>query len=113
MVKTRGDRLGLMMIAASLAVIALVTALLLHYQGESRRAQIRVRGAELTRLLAHVPYAELTARDGGGNLLELLRRAGSDSDLAYSVVVDPGGRPLVSAPAEGVVLPAETFVGEP
>jgi len=102
-----------MMIAASLAVIALVTGLLLHHQGESRRSQIRARGAGLTRLLAHVPYAELTARHGGGNLLELLRRAGNDADLAYSAVVGPGGRPLVSAPADGVIIPPVTFAGEP
>ena len=58
------ERVGLAMIASSLTVIVVITALLLMSQIESRREQARVNGVGLVALLSRIPFEQLVPPDG-------------------------------------------------
>ena len=81
------ERLGLIMIVASLMVIAVILGLLFAYQQKSNEAEIRSQGVNLVRLLSQMPHEQLVRHDASQSLLQLVR-SHKDPDFAYAVVVD-------------------------
>lgn len=109
----KNQNLGLTMIAASLVVIVFITAYLFNHQRKSELNQIRSHGVSLVRLLGTMPMAQLAPADGRQGALQLIRQTHSHSNLAYAVLVDPLGHPLVQAVTPGVIVPAEPLPQEP
>ena len=58
----KNDRLGLLMMAASLAVIAIVSGLLYIHQTNLLEEKTRVQGVALTRALPGMEYSQLNCQ---------------------------------------------------
>lgn len=107
------ERLGLIMIFASLGAIAAIIGFLFSYQQDSREAQIRSQGVSLARMLSSIPMGELTPSGSQGGVLEVLRRSQTSPDFAYAVVADTQGDPLAQVGAAGVIVPDIAPPSEP
>ena len=70
----KNDRLGLLMIAASLVVIGVTMALFLEHDRENRLTQIREQGVSLTQLLSKLSLERLASPAHGLTLNHICRR---------------------------------------
>jgi two-component system, OmpR family, phosphate regulon sensor histidine kinase PhoR len=104
------ERSSLAMVRAALLVIGLIAGLSFWQQNRTQEQRLRVQGTGLVRLLANMPYVELTPA-GGGSPLRLLQPGDGSGELAYAALVDLGGRSLVEATAPGLFLPNATLPG--
>lgn len=109
----KSERIGLMMVVASLVAIALVIGLFLIYQRDMRLGQVRVQGVSLVRLLSSMPYARLVPGAGQQGPLAIIRSTQSNSDFAYAVVEDGTGTTRAQTTAPGVIVPAVAFAAAP
>ncbi len=102
----RNERLGLVMIAASLLVIGLIAGVSSMQQREAKEAHIREAGVTLARLVSRL----FTERPGpqvkDQGILAIVQHAQTDADLAYLAIVDGQGSPLLDVSSPGVVVPA-------
>jgi signal transduction histidine kinase len=110
------DRLGLVLIAASLSAIAVVGALAYRHQVVQRRESVRVNGIAITRAIAGIESADMSplaiGGDQGGMLRSLASVQNNDS-LAYLVVVSPAGDKLQELVSPGSIAPIASMPGEP
>lgn len=104
---------GLLMIAASLVVIATILALVTQREIGFRTHQIRHEGSSLANALARVPLDRLAPSDRTAGPLALLRSTQSDSSFAYALVVAPDGRTLGSVDTLEVEPPTSPFPENP
>ncbi len=109
----KNQRLGLLMIAASLAVIAAIVFLLAERQAESRRAQMRVQGLSMVRSISGIPYDQLFPKDNQPALLQALLGVKGNPDFAYGAVVDAQGKTLADVASAGAIVPAANLSSEP
>ena len=107
------ERVGLAMIASSLTVIVVITALLLMSQIESRREQARADGVSLVDLLSKIPFDQLVPGDGHDGPLQVIDHLQTNSDFAYAVIVNVRGEPLKEVSAPGVIVPRAAIVRQP
>jgi len=100
-----GDRFGIAMIIASLAVILLIaTQFLLHRQTDRANA-IKTEGRNVARLLSNLPYQQLIPKQRGNGILDLLNSKESNSDFAYAAIVDLKGKPLAITSSGQTIIP--------
>jgi signal transduction histidine kinase len=109
----RNERLGLMMIAASLAVIMLTVGLLFSYQQKADEAHIREQGVSLARVLSRMPFAQLLPAAGQQGVLSLLQYGQADPAFAYLLIVDPHGTALNEVSSPGVIAPGVPLSANP
>ncbi|MDH3588290.1 MAG: PAS domain-containing sensor histidine kinase [Gammaproteobacteria bacterium] len=102
----RDERLGLTMIAASLAVIGLIVFLLFQYQHDTRQERLREQAISLTRVLAEIPFNQLVPQQGQKNILQALYLSHDQGNFAYATVHNVTGRTAVEVTAPGVIVPA-------
>jgi PAS domain S-box-containing protein len=107
------ERLGLTMIMATLAVIAVTILLLFVYQQKNEEAHIRDQGTNLARLLSRLPYAQLVPGQGQQSALSVLKHSYTDTDFAYLSVVDTRGKPLAEISSPGVIVPKAPLSSDP
>jgi PAS domain S-box-containing protein len=107
------ERLGLTMIMASLAVIAVTVFMLFFYQQKNELAHIREQGTNLARLLSRLPYEQLVPARGQQSTLTVLKHGYTDTDFAYLAVVDTRGRPLTEISSPGVIVPQAALPTDP
>ncbi len=88
----KNDRLGLLMIFATLAVIALTVAAIVFEQGRSHERQIRAQGIGLSRALSSLPFEQLAPRSGHPGLLQTLLGIQRSADFAYGLLVTAARR---------------------
>ena len=105
-----GDRIGLYMLVATLAVIGTIIAMLYHYQARSLEESTRAEAVSLARILTRTTYDDLVRQRG---LLEIVRESWQDRGFAYAVIVEPGGRVGSEVAAPGVVVPKSAFPARP
>ena len=106
----KSDRIGLYMIVASLAVIAIVIGMLFIQQTRSQESRIRSEAISLARVLAGLPSEQLTAPRG---MLEVVRQAWQNGHFAYAAVVGPSGAAVSEVTAPGVIVPRYVFPERP
>ena len=106
----KGDRIGLYMIVASLAVIAVVIGMLFIQQSRAQESRTRAEAISLARVLAGLPREQLTAPRG---MLEVVRQAWQNGNFAYAAVVGPGGMAVSEVTAPGVIVPRYVFPERP
>lgn len=109
----KNQRLGLLMIAASLVVIAVILFLLVERQAESRRTQMRAQGLSLVRSISSIPYDQLLPKENQGVLLQALLNVKSNPDFAYGVLVDSQNKHLGEVVAAGALIPQTALSAEP
>ena len=80
------QKTSLLMIVATLLVITITSALLWWNKSRTELEMIRADGATLTRILANLPYSQLSDQNLYGGPLQLLRLYLSQSALEYVVI---------------------------
>ncbi len=101
----KNDRLGLLMIFATLAVIAMTVAAIVMQQGRSHERQIRAQGIGLSRALSSLPFDQLAPQGGRPGLLQTLLGIQRSADFAYGLLVSPAGVKLAEVVAPTTLVP--------
>src|SRR5688572_9264651 len=101
----KSDRFGLLMIAASLAVIALIFALIHGQQTRQHQDKLRIIGVALTRALASAELSELVPPPGRTSLVNVLANVQGSEAFAYGTVVTPAGQRLLETATAGSIVP--------
>lgn len=109
----RNERLGLIMIVASLAVISLIVLLLFQSQRESQLHQIRTQGIALIRILGNMTWDQLATDDDKQDLLRVVRYSQDDSNFAYGVVINTKGEQIREESMPGIIIPESNLSNEP
>jgi two-component system sensor histidine kinase VicK len=109
----RNERIGLIMIFASLLVMGVVLFLSFNYQLETRLAQARSQGISLVRLLSGMSWEELVPANGRPGMLQALRHGQNNPDFAYGVLIDTQGRPATEVSIPGIIIPSAPLPEQP
>jgi PAS domain S-box-containing protein len=109
----KNDRQGLLMIAASLVVIAIVSVLLFKNLTKLYEEKTRVHGVALTRTLSSAEYSQLVPEIGQYSLMRSLVNVQGDENFAYAIVVNLAGEKLYEITSAGSITPAATIPAEP
>lgn len=109
----KSERLGLVMIASSLLVIALIIGVSYESHRSERLSQIRAQGVSLARLLSSMRLDELVPRGNEHGPLALVESVQGNPDFAYVVVSALDGESLLEVTAPGVIVPAAPLPLEP
>ncbi len=107
------ERLGLLMILASLGVISVIVSMLFINQQRSEEVHIREQGASLVRLLSRMPFSEVVPGDGSQGVLSVLENIKERSAFSYLAIVDTDNRLLSEIILPGVVVPAAPLSANP
>jgi signal transduction histidine kinase len=83
----KSDRIGLVIVVASLAAIAVIAWLVFQNQQADRVLDIRSQGVSLARAVSGIPYDELVPGGQQQGLVQVLRHSAGNNDLAYVVLV--------------------------
>ena len=102
----KNNRLGIILVVSSLAVIAVVTGLLLQRQQAADAAHLRVQGLGMVRSLAALPVAVLAPGPGQPGVLNSVLAYRDNPDFAYAAVTGANGRNLAEAASPGTLVPA-------
>lgn len=89
------DRLGLTIIVAALAAIALIVAVLVVHQTAEHEKRVRAAGVGLTQSLASLPFDQLANGNERAGILQTMVRVQRNPDFAYGLLVSPTGAKLV------------------
>jgi two-component system sensor histidine kinase VicK len=109
----RNERVGLIMIAASLLVMGVVVYLAFDYQVDLRLKQSRVQGIGLVRVLGGMSWDELLPNQGKQGILQAFKHGQNNPDFAYGVVVDKEGTAVTEITQPGVIIPNYPVPSEP
>lgn len=102
----KNNRIGIILVVSSLAVIALIIGLLLQRQQHDAAAQLRVQGLATIRSLSMLPAPVLVPRAGRYGVLDSVLASGGRHDFAYAAITDDAGRNLAEVAGPGILVPA-------
>lgn len=108
----RSERIGILMIAASLIAAAVIVSVAFERQTAARHAQIREQGVSLVRLLSRLPYEQLVPAGGNTGLLQAVLQSGRATELGYGAIVDLRGTSLAEITSAGTIVPPAPRAGE-
>ena len=109
----KSDRIGLVVVLASLTAIAAIVYLVFQYQNGDRLADIRSQGVSLVRALSGVPYEQLIPGGEQQGVVQVLRHGADDNDFAYVSIVDLRGSTINEVAAEGLIVPVAKIPPDP
>ena len=101
----KNNRIGLILVVSSLAVIALVVTLLLQRQQSAHAEQVRAQGLGMVRSLAALPVAVLAPGKGTPSVLDSILAYRDNPDFAYAAVSFEDGRNLTEVASAGALIP--------
>ena len=102
----KNNRLGIILVVSSLAVITVVVGLLLHRQQQAAASHLREQGLGVLRSLAALPAAVLAPGAGQPGVLNSVLAYRDNPDFAYAAVTGADGRNLAEAASAGALVPA-------
>ena len=102
----KNNRIGIILVVSSLAVIALVLAMLLQRQQATQAEQVRVQGLGTIRSLAALPVSILLPAAGQYSVLDSVLAYRDNPSFAYAAITDGAGRNLAEVTAPGILVPA-------
>ncbi|MGB5717641.1 MAG: ATP-binding protein [Gammaproteobacteria bacterium] len=100
------ERLGLMMVIASLAVITVIVGILFVNQQKSEMENIRKQGISLAKLLSQMSFDQVVPPTGKQGAFAVLQHNQEQTSFSYLVVVDTSGRQIAEISSSGVIAPA-------
>ena len=109
----KADRIGLVVVFASLLAIAAIVFLLFEKQQDNQMAEIRTQGVSLARAISGVPYEQLAPGGQQQGVVQALHRGAANKKLAYVTISDSEGLTVVEEVADGVIVPLANIPGEP
>ena len=101
----KNNRIGLILVVSSLAVIALVVSLLLKRQHTEQLEQLRAQGLGTVRSLAVLPASVLLPPQGQPGVLASLLAMRGNPDFAYAAISGEDGRNLFEVASPGAIVP--------
>lgn len=101
----KNNRIGLILVVSSLAVIALVVTLLLKRQHTEQLEQLRAQGLGTVRSLAVLPANVLLPPQGQPGVLTSLLAMRGNPDFAYAAISGEDGRNLFEVASPGAIVP--------
>jgi signal transduction histidine kinase len=101
----KNNRIGMILVASSLVVIALVVTLLFQRQQALHADQVRAQGLGMVRSLAALPPAVLVPAKGQPSVLDSVLAWRDNPDFAYAAVSGDDGRNLAEVASPGTVVP--------
>ncbi len=107
------ERIGLLVVFASLLVIASTVLLLFQNQQDARITGIRDQGVGVARILTRVPFDEIARGGQQQGIVQLLHHTVSHGDFAYSSVVDTDGRSVYEYSSDGIIAPPALLPDSP
>lgn len=107
------ERLGLMMVIASLAVITVIVGMLFVNQQKSEMANIRKQGISLAKLLSRMSFDQVIPPTGEQGALAVLQHNQEQTSFSYLVVVDSSGRQISEVSSSGVIAPVVPVPSSP
>lgn len=102
----KNNRLGIILVVSSLAVIAIVVGLLLQRQQAAQASHLREQGLGMVRSLAALPATVLAPGQGQPGVLNSVMAYRDNPDFAYAAVTGANGRNLAEAASPGTLVPA-------
>ena len=96
----KADRIGLVVVLASLASIAAILFMVFDNQQEARLRDLRGQGVSLARTLSAVPYEQIVEGGEQQGVIQVLRRSTSNNGFAYVSILDREGRMMTELAAE-------------
>jgi signal transduction histidine kinase len=109
----KSERLGLLLVLASLIAIGVIVGILFVRQAASHDEQIRIQGVALTRALTGMGYEQLVPPSRQNSVLLAIVNTSAKSDLGYALVTGPSGAKLVEATSPGTLVPSLALTPEP
>jgi len=109
----KADRIGLVIVVASLLVITAIILLLFGNQRDSQVSDIRSQGVSLARAISGVPYEQLVPGGQQQGVVQTLLHGVGNKKLAYVTISDRQGLNIAEAVADGVIAPAARIPSEP
>ena len=109
----KADRIGLVIVLASLTAISAIAYLLFQYQQANRLDNIRTQGVSLVRALSGVPIDQLLPGGAQQGVVQVLRHGARNNDFAYLSIVDTDGRPINEITADGIIVPGAALPSHP
>jgi signal transduction histidine kinase len=109
----RNERVGLIMIMASLLVMGVVAYLTFDYQLDARHKQAKDQGVGMVRVLGGMSWEELVPEQGRQGILQAVQHGQNNPDFAYGVVVDKQGNAVTEITQPGVIIPNLAVPSEP
>ncbi|NNJ91618.1 MAG: PAS domain S-box protein [Gammaproteobacteria bacterium] len=109
----RNERLGLIVVFSSLAVIVIIIALLFSAQRTAEEQQIRTHVGSLVQMMGKMSWDQLVSDKSSRDILSVLHYSRGSSRYAYSAVVDAEGLVHRNMVVPGVVVPSSANVLEP
>ncbi|MBC7803288.1 MAG: PAS domain-containing protein [Candidatus Parcubacteria bacterium] len=109
----KNERLGLIMIAATAAVIALILWLVYAQQLRQHRDSVRVQGVAMTRVLSGADMSQLLPKADKPGLIATLASLKTGDSFAYGTLVAPSGAKLYEVASPGSIVPAAAMPTDP
>ena len=109
----KNERLGLIMIAASVAVVALIMWLVYAQQVRLHRDGVRVQGVALTRALSAADASQLVPAGQTQSLVATLVSVQASNAFAYATLVSVSGAKLFEIAAPGALVPSAAMPADP
>ncbi|NND46680.1 MAG: PAS domain-containing protein [Woeseiaceae bacterium] len=109
----KADRIGLVIVVASLLVITTVVFLLFSNQRDSELRDIHAQGVSLARAISGVPFGQLVPGGQQQGVVQTLLRGSGDERLAYVTISDRDGQTVSEAAIDGTIAPRARIPAEP
>jgi signal transduction histidine kinase len=109
----KADRIGLVIVFASLLVITAVIFLLFSNQRDQQTREISAQGVSLARAISGVPYQQLVPGGPQHGFVQALLHGAGNKKLAYVTISDDSGLTISEAAANGLVTPLAHIPSEP
>lgn len=109
----KADRIGLIIVVASLLAITAIAVLLFQNQHDDELTDIRNQGVSLARAISGVPYEQLVPGGPQQGVVQALLHGAGNKKLAYVTISDNQGLTVAEAVANGLIVPAARIPTEP
>ena len=109
----KADRIGLVIVVASLLVITAIVFLLFGSQRDRQLADIRTQGVSLARAISGVPYGQIVPGGQQQGVVKALLHGAGNKKLAYVTISDRRGLTIAESVADGLITPAAKIPTEP
>lgn len=109
----KADRIGLVIVFASLGAIAAIAYMVFQYQYDHRLQNIRSSGVSLVRAISGVPYSQLVPGGAQQGIVQVLKHSTDNDDFAYVGVIDGEGKTINEIVSGGVIVPRAAIPEQP
>ncbi|MCH9694088.1 MAG: PAS domain-containing protein [Gammaproteobacteria bacterium] len=109
----KSDRIGLVIVFASLAAIAAIAYMVFQYQYEHRLQDIRSNGVSLVRSVSGVPYSQLAPGGAQQGIGQVLKHSTRNNDFAFVSIINKDGQPINEIVSDGLLVPSPAVPTQP